>query len=432
MRLAGSVRHLSLASPAGRANGGPSRGFAIRHAHERSPTEPTARHASFRESPPPRPKRSLGQNFLLDDNLARSVVERAGVRRGQHLMEVGPGMGALTRHLVNAGAEVVAVEKDDVYAEELHGLVFGSGGGDVPRLGPGAPIAGGSGGSLRVVHEDVLRWRPLTSQDDDGKRLFWEAFPRPDSDGEGEARAAAATTAGTSGGERRLRARAIGNIPYNITKPLLQLVLPRADLFSDVVLMLQLEAANRLVLSSPGDADYRAFSVFVQYYCERAEVMFTVDRNAFNPRPRVDSAVVRFELRERGIGDFTELTAQQPGRASSASAVSNGVGVGGDDDGGGGGGKGLRGEVGDPAHRASAMTTVQRLRAERKFHRFVSLAFSNRRKMLRNNIGSASTYTPGEVERALEAAGLQATARPQELHARDYVSLYSHIRKARR
>ena len=78
------------------------------------------------------------------------------------------------------------------------------------------------------------------------------------------------------------------------------------------------------------------------------------------------------------------------------------------------------------------MTTVQRLRAERKFHRFVSLAFSNRRKMLRNNIGSASTYTPGEVERALEAAGLQATARPQELDARDYVSLYSHIHKARR
>ena len=75
-------------------------GRAGRRGHEPPPSPPLA--------PPPRPKRSLGQNFLLDDGLARSVVERAGVRRGQRILEVGPGMGALTRHLVGSGAAVVA------------------------------------------------------------------------------------------------------------------------------------------------------------------------------------------------------------------------------------------------------------------------------------------------------------------------------------
>lgn len=308
-----------------------------------------------------RPKRSLGQNFLLDSSLARGVVEVSGIERGARVLEVGPGRGALTTHLLDKGVAVLAVEKDDVYAAELEA--------SAPR-------------ALRVVHEDVLAWRPLLSGD---ARALLAEFPststpgcggeEPGETNERGAREPDATdNKDNLGDDEDVRATVLGNIPYNITTPLLELLLPRSDAFREVVLMLQREAAMRLVTLEPGAKDYRAFSTYVDYYCEKAEIVAEVGREAFTPKPRVDSSVVRFTLRAERDRRFA-----QHGR-----------------------------------------------KLERKFHRFIALAFKNRRKMVRNNL--ASNYGGADaVVDAMRRAGIDPNSRPQNLKVDSFASLYASL-----
>ena len=287
------------------------------------------------------------------------------------MFEIGPGQGALTKFLVDVGAVVVAVEKDDTYAKELVANVS-SEKGFADRKGRDNDM------KLRVFNDDVLNWLPLTSND---PNLFWAEF---ESYSSGDRDPPVAD-------EIKEKAVAIGNIPYNITKPLLQLMLPRSDIFSQVILMLQLETANRLVSASPGDPDYRAFSTFVQYYCQETKILSTIDRSAFNPKPRVDSAVVRFKLKDPSARAFymnidDEKNANSHPRSG----------------------------------RGDAM--------EKKFHGFVRLAFSNRRKMLRKTL--SSNFDVKLVEEALADADLKITARPQELDAHDFVRLYQNLLKS--
>lgn len=318
------------------------------------------RGAYSRGHSPPRPKRSLGQNFLLDSSLARGVVQVSGVTPGNRVLEVGPGRGALTTHLLEMGALVLAVEKDDIYAAEL---------------GATAPPA------LRVVHEDVLAWKPLVSGDAaallaEFPCAFNDACARADDASLLESSCIDAQSHNERderelGDEEDSRASVLGNIPYNITTPLLEVLLPRSDAFREVVLMLQREAAMRLVSLEPGGKDYRAFSTFVDYHCEKAEIIAEVGREAFTPKPRVDSCVVRFTLRAHDERRFAHL-----GR-----------------------------------------------KLERKFHRFVSLAFTNRRKMVRNNLASSYGGANAVVD-AMCRAGIDSDARPQNLDVDAFASIY--------
>jgi 16S rRNA (adenine1518-N6/adenine1519-N6)-dimethyltransferase len=185
---------------------------------------------------PPRAKRSLGQNFLIDSNIQRNIVESLGAGPEDEVLEIGPGRGALTRHLAGRVRRLVLVELDD----EL-----------VPLLR--AEFAGEP--SVQVVHADVLE----VSLD--------ALFADP-------------------GG-----VRVIGNIPYNITTPILFSLLERRPRPREIVLMVQREVADRIV-AAPGSKAYGALAVGVQTVAE-AERVLHVSRKAFRPVPDVESTVVR-------------------------------------------------------------------------------------------------------------------------------------------
>jgi len=185
---------------------------------------------------PRRPaKRSLGQNFLVDENLQKKIVSALGAGASDEVLEIGPGQGALTRHLVGRVRRLVLVELDDHLARELaeqHG---------------GRP-------DVAVVHADVLDVELAALSEAPGEMLV------------------------------------VGNIPYNITTPIVFKLLarprPRA-----IVLMVQDDVADRIV-APVGTKAYGALSVGVRTVA-RVERLFRVGRGAFRPVPGVDSAVVR-------------------------------------------------------------------------------------------------------------------------------------------
>ncbi len=185
------------------------------------------------------PKKALGQNFLSDAHAARTIAEAATTPAGGSVVEIGPGLGALTRPLLDRAARVVCIERD----RDL-----------VPLLSQelAEPIASGK---LTVVEGDALAvdWLALL-----------EAGPAP-----------------------RVLA---GNLPYLITGRLLEKAIQAADSIDRAVFMIQSEVADRLVAPADGDA-YGALSVFVQAAFDVRRIL-TVKGGAFYPRPEVDSAVV--------------------------------------------------------------------------------------------------------------------------------------------
>jgi 16S rRNA (adenine1518-N6/adenine1519-N6)-dimethyltransferase len=183
-----------------------------------------------------RARKSLGQNFLVDANAQRRIVAALDPQPGEEILEIGPGTGALTRHLAGRCARLVAVELD----ERLHADLA-------------AEFAGRD--DVHIVHGDILSLRPD------------ELLRDPP------------------------RARIVGNIPYNITTPLLFHLLARARRPAGIVIMVQREVADR-ILARPGAKAYGALTVGVRSVA-RVEQLFHVGRGAFRPVPAVDSTVLR-------------------------------------------------------------------------------------------------------------------------------------------
>lgn len=257
-----------------------------------------------------RPKRSLGQNFLVDPNLQRKIVRALGAGPEDEVLEVGPGRGALTRHLVGRVRRLVLVELDDELAT---GLEKRYGGRD----------------DVVVVHGDVLEV-PLESHLSDP-----------------------AST------------RVIGNIPYNITTPIIFRLLERPRP-RDIVLMVQEEVADRIT-AEVGTKTYGALSVGVRSVA-RAERLFKVGRGAFRPMPGVDSVIIR-------------ITPHRPERTSREE--------------------------------------------EEASRRLVRAAFQWRRKQIRRILRDHPDlgYADAELERALEAVGVAPTDRPERVPAETWVRL---------
>jgi 16S rRNA (adenine1518-N6/adenine1519-N6)-dimethyltransferase len=182
-----------------------------------------------------RPKRSLGQNFLVDPNIQRKIVDAVDPGPDDVVVEIGPGTGALTRSLAERAGRLVAIELDD-------------------RLAAALAQEFADSASVTVLHRSVL--------DVD---LATIAEPA--------------------------RIRVVGNIPYNITSPILFHLLARDARPADIVLMVQREVADR-VLAAPGTGAYGALSIGVQSVA-RVERLFHVGRGAFRPAPTVDSTVIR-------------------------------------------------------------------------------------------------------------------------------------------
>ena len=182
-----------------------------------------------------RPKRSLGQNFLVDPNIRRKIVGALELGERDTLLEIGPGRGALTDHLARVAGRLVAVELDDDLAADL-----------------GDRFAGCP--NVEIVHRDFLAF-DLHGLSEAPEHLV-----------------------------------VVGNIPYNITTPILFKLLqpPRPR---EILIMVQREVADRIV-AVPGTPAYGALAVGVQIVAD-AEIVFRVPRGAFRPVPKVDSAVVR-------------------------------------------------------------------------------------------------------------------------------------------
>jgi 16S rRNA (adenine1518-N6/adenine1519-N6)-dimethyltransferase len=180
-----------------------------------------------------RPKRSLGQNFLCDAGVVRCIADAIAATHGDTVVEIGPGRGALTRELTARGARIVAVEKDRELAWRLRV--------DLPEVG--------------MVYADALR-------------LAWE------------------------GVSRLPGVRIVGNLPYNIASPLMWELVARVQGWERMVFLVQKEVGARLV-ASPRTSSYGALGVWVQSWC-RPELVRIVPPHVFRPRPKVDSAVVRF------------------------------------------------------------------------------------------------------------------------------------------
>jgi len=186
-----------------------------------------------------RPRKRWGQNFLCDRNVLDRIVRAAALTSGDHVLEIGPGLGALTRALAGQAASVTAVEID-------------------PLLEPILRETTGGLPNVRLVFGDFLKL--------DLGSLLEEAF---------------------GGGPGVVAA----NIPYYITSPLIERLMGQKGRICRMVLLVQQEFAQRLA-ARPGTDEYGSMSVFAQYHC-RVELLGTVSRHVFVPPPEVSSAIVR-------------------------------------------------------------------------------------------------------------------------------------------
>lgn len=184
------------------------------------------------------PVKTLGQNFLHDGNLARWIVEKAELTPEDYVVEIGPGLGALTQFILASGARVLAIEKDQRLADFLR-----------KRF---------SNERCEILHADAL--------DFDVRRLF--AQPH---------------------------VKLLGNIPYYIASQLLLKFTKYPSPISLWLFMLQKEMARR-ISASPGTSDYGALTLFIQLHY-RVEYLRTVSASVFLPQPDVDSAFVRISER---------------------------------------------------------------------------------------------------------------------------------------
>lgn len=191
-----------------------------------------------------RPRHRWGQNFLVDANLLAKVAEAGELRAEDGVLEIGPGLGSLTRELAGRVRQVLAVEIDP----ELY------------RALAEETLAGVS--NVRLLHADFLRV-------DLEKTIPEELGPG--------------------------RHPVVANIPYSITSPVVVRLLEHSALFDRIVLMVQREVADRLT-AAPATPDYGSLTLFVHLHADARRVA-AVSRRAFLPPPDVDSAIVRLDAR---------------------------------------------------------------------------------------------------------------------------------------
>ncbi|MCM3703941.1 16S rRNA (adenine(1518)-N(6)/adenine(1519)-N(6))-dimethyltransferase RsmA [Paenibacillus macerans] len=190
-------------------------------------------------------KKSLGQNFLIDQNILGKIVAAAGLDVSKGALEIGPGIGALTEKLAQEAGKVAAVEIDQRLLPILR---------EVLEPHP----------HVHVIHGDVLKL--------DLQALFAAEF---------------ADVSGVS---------VVANLPYYVTTPILMKLLEEKLPLEHIVVMIQKEVAERMA-ASPGGKDYGSLSIAVQYYSV-PELVCTVPHSVFIPQPNVESAVIRLSVRK--------------------------------------------------------------------------------------------------------------------------------------
>ena len=196
-------------------------------------------------------KKSLGQNFITNRWIPERFVSSSSITKNHGVLEIGPGIGSLTQSLCEAAGKVTCLEIDE-------------------RL-------------LALLQETLSGYENLVIRHGDALKADLGEIVSEDLDG--------------------LIPIACANLPYYITTPILERLF-ESHLFSLITVMVQKEVALR-ICAKPGTSDYGSFTVFAEYY-SRPRILFEVSANNFLPRPKVDSAVVLFEMRDEkpfGITD---------------------------------------------------------------------------------------------------------------------------------
>jgi len=254
----------------------------------------------------------MSQNFLADPDVLQAILDLASPAPGRRILEVGPGLGILTGGLLDGGATVTAVELDRRLAERL------------TRTQAEAIEKG----QLRLINDDIL--------DQDIAALMTSPYD------------------------------VVANVPYHITSPILHRFLGAPPRPERLVLMIQREVAER-ISAAPGDMSY--LSVFVQYHAQ-VRIEFVVPREAFEPAPAVESAVVAITPR-------------------------------------------------DPAGAAPRLSAAD----EDGLWRVVQAGFRERRKKLHNVLSRQLARSGAEVAAALDAARIDGDRRPQTLSVDEWMAL---------
>jgi 16S rRNA (adenine1518-N6/adenine1519-N6)-dimethyltransferase len=189
------------------------------------------------------PKKKLGQHFVVDPHVLRRIVECAALEDKDIVLEIGAGLGSLTVPLAQRVQKIYALEVDPRLAGVLRGQFSGS-------------------DQVEVFLADALKF--------DFVPLFRKC-------------------------QRKMKV--VANLPYEISSPMIFRLFKEREYFSLLVLMLQMEVARRVV-AKPGTKDYSPLSLWSQLYT-KARIVFAVSPEAFHPQPKVDSAVVKFEILQK-------------------------------------------------------------------------------------------------------------------------------------
>jgi 16S rRNA (adenine1518-N6/adenine1519-N6)-dimethyltransferase len=254
-------------------------------------------------------RKRFGQNFLHDQGIIRHIVACIRPKPEQHIVEIGPGLGAITEHLLATAGHLDVVELDRDLLPYLR-IAFAS-----------------YGNNLRIHEADALQF-DFRSLSKDNSNTPKELL------------------------------RIVGNLPYNISTPLIFHLLSYTDLIADMHFMLQKEVVLRLAAGA-GTNNYGRLSIMAQYFC-RVDNLFEVPPEAFDPRPKVDSAIVR-------MAPYTDLP-----------------------------------------HTANDF---------KHFESLVKSGFAQRRKTLRNNLKGIAN------DEQLQSLGIDPSIRPERLTVGDFVAI---------
>ena len=190
-------------------------------------------------------RKKYGQNFLIDANILRGIVAAAEIRKDDLVLEIGPGLGALTEQLLMAADKVIAVEVDQML--------------------------------IPILQENLKEYPNLVLLNEDILKVDIDALLQQE------------------GGGRK--AKVVANLPYYITTPIVAELLEKQNNLESITVMVQKEVAQRMQ-EGPGSKAYGALSLLVQYYA-KAELMMTVSASCFIPKPDVDSAVIQLKIYEK-------------------------------------------------------------------------------------------------------------------------------------
>lgn len=195
------------------------------------------------------PLKRLGENYLIDSNIKNKIISAAKCTKTDTVLEIGPGLGALTEDLAKSGAVVIAVEKDRKAIAVLREMMAG-------RFA-----------NLKMYCADILKF----------------------------------DIGGIYSGKK---IKVIGNLPYYITTPIIEKLIDSSSMIASAIIMAQREVANR-IMADAGTKEYGSLACFVQYHAG-VSYLHTIKRGSFYPVPDVDSSLLKLEFRDKPAVDVDD------------------------------------------------------------------------------------------------------------------------------